>query len=476
MKNAASFSLSILLPVVLAIVGCVSQNPSLEPIAGGLKAGVAEIDITPAIGYRMAGYFDERCSTGVHDRLHAKALVLQHGEEKIALVSCDLVGVPLSVSKAAREQSSAKYGITAKNIVICGTHSHTGPLYNDVRNTYFHQAAIAKYGFDPHQPEDYARILTERVVRVIGEACRRVAPATLSAGIGRREGISFNRRYHMENGKVAFNPGRLNPNIIRPAGPIDPDVGIVMVRNARGNPIAGLTVFAMHPDTVGGTKFSADYPHYIEQSLRAAFGKKYISLFGLGTCGDINHIDVSKRESVKGQDAAHQFGTALGETVLGSISNLNAVDCPKLAVASRTVMAALRDTTPEQVKEAKAKLPLIGTDKLGFDVKVEAVRILDLAERGKEWPLEVQVFRLDARTALVCLPCEIFVDFGLAIKKQSPFANTLIISICNDRPSYVPTRKAFAEGSYEISNSRVKPGVGEELVETALDLLKELAR
>ena len=103
-----------------------------------------------------------------------------------------------------------------------------------------------------------------------------------------------------------------------------------------------------------------------------------------------------------------------------------------------------------------------------------AVRTLDLTKKGSHWPLEVQVFRLDADTAIVCLPCEIFVELGLAIKQASPFKRTIVISICNDRPSYVPTKKAFTEGSYEITNARVKPGVGESLVETAVELLKKL--
>ena len=88
--------------------------------------------------------------------------------------------------------------------------------------------------------------------------------------------------------------------------------------------------------------------------------------------------------------------------------------------------------------------------------------------------LEVQTFRLSEDTAIVGLPGEIFTDLGLAIKAASPFKNTLVIELCNDNITYVPTRKAFAEGSYEIVNSRVAPGGGEILVETAVRLLKEL--
>jgi len=102
------------------------------------------------------------------------------------------------------------------------------------------------------------------------------------------------------------------------------------------------------------------------------------------------------------------------------------------------------------------------------------VKRLDIAQKGTSWPMEVQVFRLDAETAIVCLPCEIFVELGLDIKKNSPFKKTMVISICNDRPSYMPTKKAFTEGSYEITNSRLKSGSGEMLVEAAGKLLNEL--
>jgi neutral ceramidase len=102
------------------------------------------------------------------------------------------------------------------------------------------------------------------------------------------------------------------------------------------------------------------------------------------------------------------------------------------------------------------------------------VKIMDLARRGSTCPVEIQVFRLDADTAIVCLPAEIFVELGLAIKKTSPFKRTFVISICNDRPAYMPTEKAFKEGSYEVINSRLQAGSGEKMVETATNLLNQL--
>jgi len=359
--------------------------------------------------------------------------------------------------------------------VISATHSHTGPLFDDVRRHYFHKAAVEKYGSDPQEKIYYPKFLSEKLVAVIAEAQSKLQPARLEVGIANQEGLTFNRRYWMRNGKVAFNPGQLNTNIVRAAGPSDSDVGILLALDSKSNrPFAGATVFAMHSDTVGGTEYSADYAYFLQQNLRAAFGEDYISAFGAGTCGDLNHINVSKKEPVKGLDVAERLGTTLARAVLNATSRLEVISKPLLEVRNTFVNIPLQDFTPEQLADARSKISKIGDANTDFFTKVIAVKTLDLAERGSIYPMEVQVFRLDANTALVCLPCEIFVELGLAIKQGSPFKKTIVMSICNDRPSYVPTRKAFAEGSYEVTNSRVKPGSGEMLVDAAIDLLKKL--
>src|SRR5579859_5476179 len=92
-----------LTPLVFVLLVC--QVLHAAP-ADSLAAGMAEIDITPPVGYRMAGYFDERLSTGIHDPLKAKALVLQQGTQRFALVFCDLVGPSLHVTTNARTRAS----------------------------------------------------------------------------------------------------------------------------------------------------------------------------------------------------------------------------------------------------------------------------------------------------------------------------------------------------------------------------------
>jgi hypothetical protein len=456
------------------LAGCAHLSRPASP-AESLQVGAAAVDITPPLGSRMAGYFNERLATGTHDPLHAKAIVLRQEEAQIALVSCDLLGIPLDVTTKARAQASQRTGIPLTNIVICATHSHTGPLFEGALRDFFHEVAEQKYAHDPQEKLDYPAFLIERLVKVLAAAQANLRPAQLQAGIATQPGLAFNRRYWMKNGKVVFNPGQLNPNIVRPAGPSDPDVGILLARDVQTKqPLAGLTVFAMHSDTVGGTLYSADYEYYLEQTLQAAFGRDFISAFGLGTCGDINHIDVTRKNTTSGFAVAEHLGSTLGKAVLMASSDMPVIHQPALAVRSTTLQVPLQEVTPGQVSDARAILEKLGDTNIPFLAKVAAVRTLDLANRGPTWPMEVQVFRLDAGTAIVCLPCEIFVELGLAIKRASPFPHTLVISICNDRPSYVPTLKAFGEGSYEVTNARVKPGAGEMLVAAAVKLLGSL--
>ncbi len=463
--------LSVSALLIATFFGCATQQttPRTE-----LRGGVAEIDITPPVGYRLAGYFEERISTGVHDPLKAKAIVLQHDDQPIAMVFCDLVGVSLNVSTRARALASRKTGIPISHILISATHSHSGPLFDDTRQKYFHELALEKFGKDSTEQINYPDFLVEQIVKVIVEAHSALAPAQVEAGVGRQENLTFNRRFHMKNGKVAFNPGQLNPNIVRPAGPTDSDVGMLLVRDTKQKLRGGLTVFAMHADTIGGTQFSADYAFFLQETLREELGEKYISAFAPGTSGDLNHINVAVKESVKGFEVAERIGRTLGRTVLNDLEAAEPIQNPAFAVLSRKIIAPFQEVTPEQLADAKQKIGTLGDSSAAFFMKVEAVKILDLAEKGTNWPMEVQVFRLDSDTAIVGLPCEIFVELGLAIKAASPFQKTIVMSICNDRPSYVPTKKAFTQGSYEVSNARVKPGVGEMLVETAIELLEQL--
>ncbi|HNY78471.1 MAG: neutral/alkaline non-lysosomal ceramidase N-terminal domain-containing protein [Sedimentisphaerales bacterium] len=455
------------------LTGQKSQRADHAARRDSLEVGVGVVDITPPLGYRMSGYFHERLSEGVSNPLHAKAIVMRQGATKAAMVFCDIIGLSPDVSRAARQRAESMTGIPAANILLAATHSHTGPLYWGTLRNHFHEQALAKSGQDPCESADYSAMLAERIVQAIRQADSAVRPVRVEAGIAQQQGLSFNRRFHMKDGTVRFNPGVLNPDIVRAAGPIDPSVGVVLFRTAdRNEALAGLVNFALHLDTVGGTQYAADYPYYLEQELRQTLGGEFTLLFGTGTCGDINHIDVTRQERLK----TDEIGRTLAQTVVDALAGLKAAKAPSLAVARAVVEAPLQTFTADEIEQARRDIHKVGTQELPFLDQVRAYKILALQWRGgPTLPLEVQVFRLSDEIAVVGLPGEVFVDLGLAIKQASPFATTLVIELCQDAPGYIPTRKAFAEGSYETVNSRVAPGGGERMADAAIELLAQLA-
>ena len=442
----------------------VSADPDVA-----LQVGVAETDITPPTGYRMDGYFYERLNTGLRDPLHAKALVFAQGTVRAALVVCDVIGLPKELSDEIRARAAERTGIPAANIAITATHTHTGPLFAGERARLFSDQAAAKFGTDPLAAVKYPEALRDKVVAVIATASSRLSPAAMELLRAEEDRVSFNRRFHLKDGTVRFNPGVLNPDVVRSAGPIDPDLPFLLFTSGK-KPIGSLTVFALHADTVGGTEYSADYPGELAAVLRREFGDAFTSVFATGTCGDINHIDVSGRRRYD----ARLIGQQLGVTILSSRTRL-ALERPSLAVASATVPLPLRPVSDEQAAAAEANMHKVGSKDLPFLAQVEVVTMLDLLRRGPRLEAEVQVFRLHPDVAVVTLPGEVFAELGLAIKRGSPFKHTLVVELSNDNPAYIPTEKAFKEGSYEIVNSRIAAGGGERLVATAVELLKRVA-
>ena len=141
--------------VVISVAAAALAYQSFPSHGEGLQAGVAVVDITPPVPWRMSGYFYERVSTGVKDPLQAKAIVLKQGEVTAALVFCDLVGVPRTVSDRVRRSVHDATGISVDNVVVAATHTHTGPLYYGPLRELFHQRAVERSGSDPNESIDY---------------------------------------------------------------------------------------------------------------------------------------------------------------------------------------------------------------------------------------------------------------------------------------------------------------------------------
>jgi len=463
--------------LIVLVPGCTSPSAHRS-----LRVGLATRDITPPVGYRLAGYFYERRSTAAHDPLHAKAIVFRQGDSRFAWVVCDLCQTSPEVVEQARAAASRKTGIPPDNIVVTSTHTHTGPDYFGPLSDHLHRlATAANNGADPAQTIDYPAFLAGRIVEAIVEADASATPADIRVTSAEQQGLAFNRRYVMKDGTVAWNPGKLNPKIDKPAGPIDPQIQYLWVtRPASTQPTAVVTNFALHPDTVGGTQFSADFAYYLERGLRNALGDNLTSIFAQGTCGNINHVDVSTDRKQGGFDEAERIGSALARgaepQAAAARPVARPVARPSLAVATTRVELPLQQYTPEEIADARALFAKIQDRKLAFLVGVKATKIVRIYDRhgGRPISARVQAVRLADDTAVVFLPSEVFVEFGMEIKRRSPFAHTLVVELANESFGYIPTRKAFEEGAYEPTNSTIQPGGGERLTEAAIALLGTL--
>lgn len=456
--------------IALAAVASTSLVP-----AGPLYLGTASVEITPPIGWRMAGNFYEKFSTGIHDPLYAKAMVWKQGDKRAALLMLDVCSVGREVSDPARRLASQRTGIPVENIIIAATHTHAGPEFYGVLRDLFHNAAIQKQGRDPHEPIDFQKLLAEKSSDAIERANLNLQEVSLSSGAGRQEGIVFNRRYLMKDGTVQFNPARMDPDIVRAAGPVDRDLSVFLFRGNDEEPVASLTSFPMHVATFGGTEYGADFPAIMQELLKQEFGAEFFSLFGMGTSGDTNHLQFL---TGKPKTPTREIGEALTQTFLRTVPSLTGQE-GELDMRTVRVGLPLKEVTQEQIAWAEKVLNREWVAEPAFLVLVEAWRILGnqrLRERdGSQLKAEVQVIRLSGETAVVALPHEIFVELGLEIKRRSPFRDTLIITLANDMDFYVPTGKAFAEGSYEIVTSPLISGGGETLVDAAVGLLKDLS-
>ncbi len=442
--------------------------------AGGLRAGAAAVKITPPVGTPMAGYYHARAAEGVHDDLYAKALVIEKDGTKAALVALDLISTTRELVEAARREIEKTTGVRSDAVMISATHAHTGPV---LRSGSSRDGIM---GVESDLGRAYSDGLPAKIAEVVKLAEAALTPANLSVAHGREASIAFNRRFHMKDGSVGWNPGKLNPQILKPAGTIDTDVPVVYVAANDGRPLATCVNYAVHLDNVGGAQISADMPATLARCLAEFKGPEMVTLFTAGCCGDINHIDVRWAEKQGGFDNAARMGIILAGEVLRTWPRLERVNDGALRVKSATVRLDLAPIGLEDVAKARAVVARLDGPKAGqptFLETVKAFQVLDVeARNGKPLEVEVQVVALGDEVAWVSLPGEIFVELGLAIKQDSPFKHTIIAELANGAIGYIPARRSYAQGNYEVVSARCAEGSGERLVDAAVGLLKALHR
>jgi hypothetical protein len=449
---------------------CVLLSLSVTACAGELKVGAAQVEITPASGTPMGGYYKFRAVEGVRDPLYVKTIVVEQEGARAAFIVLDLSGTTRTLVAAARERIEQECGLARDRVMISATHTHSGPQLP--RGTMMDD--ITKATSPPGQA--FVGALPGLIAQSVSEAIAKLAPARAAATVAKTEGVTFNRRVLNADGKCVWQPQKIDPATQRPAGPVDPDLGLLVFDSveARPAPIAAYVNFAMHPTSVGsGLRVSADYPGVLTRLLRERKGLEMIAVFANGTCGDLNHTDyfTGTRRNTE------QLGTVLADAATEAWPRLQAMRTFAPRVRRTTVTLPRRQFSDAEIEKARDVTGRMFTENLGTVPMAEAVCIVETVAK-KDVPLEaeVQVIALGDEVAIVSLPGEIFVELGLALKAASPFKHTFIAELANGSIGYVPSRAAYPQGNYEVVSARCAVGSGEMLVEAALKSLRELAR
>jgi neutral ceramidase len=435
--------------------------------ADELRLGAAAGVITPPPGTPLAGYYNERPSEGVIDDILAKVAVLDDGQTKVALVVCDLLSLPRPTILEARQLIEKQTGIPGSHVMISATHQHTGPVVARESSRDELDGGSGDLG------RRYTAGLPGLIAKTVREAAARLAPTRVSFARGFEQQLAFNRRYWMKDGTVGWNPGKLNPNTLRPVGPTDPEVGVVCFDSTNAKPQLTYVNFAMHPDTTGGARISADYPGALSRALAACKGPDMLTIFANGACGDLNHLNVAWPVPQQGTNEANRLGTILAAAVLKACIDLKPVADTTLRARREVLQLPLAKITDADAAKAREVMKRMKQAK--FMELVSAFKVLDVAGRSDApWEVEVQVVALGKDLAWVSLPGEIFVELGLNIKAASPFRQTHIVELANGAIGYIPNRSAYAEGNYEVVSARCAEGSGEMLVTAAVRMLEEL--
>ena len=223
--------------LALALCNGLSEHPTIaaEVVEGPLRAGAAAVDVTPPLGEDIVGGFRPFPATAVHDPLFARALVLDNGQTRLAIVIVDSLGIPREVCDEARRAVAESVPIEPWNLLIAATHTHSGT-----------RASSPKY-----RPK-----LVAGIAAAVKTAAEHLEPAEIGWGAVDEPSEVFNRRWFVTDpellknpfggvDKVRMNPPRGSPALVRPAGPTDPQVSFVAVRAVEdARPIALLANYS----------------------------------------------------------------------------------------------------------------------------------------------------------------------------------------------------------------------------------------
>ena len=475
------------MPAILILVCfCISCSTSSAP---QLRAGAAAVDITPTVWpLPLIGNFSFRPAESAHDPLHVRAIALDDGETQLAIAVVDSCYVQRDVLDDAKQRASGRTGIPTTNMLVSATHTHSAP------------PAKARYGTRGEETQDLSdneEKYSEQLRAGIAEAISRAYESRVAAEVGwgaaeLAEELS-NRRWFKKEGTippdpfggttdtVQMNPGR--DDLIKPAGPVDPEISVLSVRTAEGKPLALLANYSLHyVGGITGNQVSADYfgefGKLIKEKLTAEGADPgFVGILSNGTSGDVNNIDFTgtrpKREPFE------QIRIVAGKVADKSYEAYRSIEHRSdltLAMAERILTLDRRKPAAEGYEQAKKVLTVEDESTLPRRAKPYARRAIELYEGPDTVDVKLQAIRIGS-LGIVAIPFETFTEIGLEIKEKSPLKPAFTIELANGGEGYLPTPGQHELGGYEtwLGTNRVEKQASVKITKTLLELLNEIS-
>jgi len=424
------------------------------------KAGAAKVVITPEKHLWMSGYGGRtKPAEEKETELWAKALVLEDAKgKKAALVTLDLVGIDRELSQEVCRRIEKKYGLPREAIILACSHTHCGPVVGDnLRAMYFLDAAQEQL------VGEYTAQLKDKIAHVVGLALQKLAPASLSRGIG-NAGFAVNRR----NNKEKDVPQLIETGALK--GPVDHDVPVLAVRDAAGKLIAVTFGYACHATVMDYYKWSGDYPGFAQLELENTH-PGVIALFWAGCGADQNPLPRRKVELAK------DYGKQLAD----GVERVLKTEMKSIAPAWTGVYSEIALPFHEIPDREKLVKDSMSANK--FEASRAKLLLKQLESKGSlrgDYPYPIQVWRLGDDLTWVTLGGEVVVDYALRLKKELSPGNTWVMGYANDVMAYIPSLRVLKEGGYEGGGAMVYYGLpsiwGTHVEELIVENVHELAK
>jgi len=472
------FALSMLMTILLLAASAAAQSPGKKP----LLAGVATSNITPWLGDGLVGNFGTPPpAKHVHDELHARCFVLDDGTTRIALVVCDNIYISREVLDDAKRQITEATGLPADRVLISGTHTHS---------------SVSARWKNPLQPEkeftEYQRFVAHRIADGVRCAINNLRPARVAWGTVDLPGQVFCRRWLMKPGTELFNPfgepdhAKMNPgnspNLLKPAGPVDPQIAFLALETLEGRPLGLLANYSLH--YVGGTgpnHISADYFAVFADRIQELLGADrqdppFVAAMSNGTSGNINNVNYAvPRPKRQPYEQIRLVADECAQAVCGEYKKLVWHDWVPLGMRQRELELAVRKPTQAQLEHANKLLSEPERpDKFPHE-RSYAQSALLLQNSPETVRVILQAVRI-GELGISAIPFEVFSEIGLELKARSPLKPSFTIELANGGYGYLPTPEQHKLGGYEtwLGTNKVEVQASTKIVNALLEMFAEL--